>query len=225
MKQPTKPAKETAVYDPPAIADAIPLEAGVERQSDFSRHVQLVYDAPDWSVATLLSWVIWRDQNRICKISHYSDWRATVRYGAEDGMNAMAAWRMVLMALKNGELVAIEDGVPLAAEHWYGVKANSKSASTVFRRNMHFGRESILNHQQLGITPTKVKRKVVKIADAEKAYSEYINSLPKGFQPTLVGFETFAKHNNLRGGRNRLRTLFHIKHPGLKRGRPNKSPN
>ena len=145
MKQPTKPAKETAVYDPPAIADAIPLEAGVERQSDFSRHVQLVYDAHDWSVATLLSWVIWRDQNRICKISHYSDWRATVRYGAEDGMNAMAAWRMVLMALKNGELVAIEDGVPLAAEHWYGVKANSKKRGTVLRRNMHFGRESVLN--------------------------------------------------------------------------------
>lgn len=228
-KQLIKLTKETerrrtiAVNDPPPTADATLLEAKsrAEQQSGFSRQVQLVYDAPDWSLATLLSWVIWQDQNRISDISCYSDWRAMVRYGT-DGMSAMAAWGMVLMALKNGELVAIEDGAPLAAEHWYGIKATSKSASTAFHRNPHFRREEVLH--QWPAEANQVSRRPRKYSspkNVQKIYEEYIQyTSHENKRPTQGGLTTYARDKGWSGNRNLLRDEFRQRNPDMKVGRP-----
>jgi hypothetical protein len=232
-KQPTKPAKETergraiAVYNPLPIFDEVRLEAKsrVERQRGFSRHLQLVYEAPDWSLATLLSWVIWRDQNRICDISRYSDWRdqwsAQVRYGT-DGMNAIAAWRLALNALKNGELVAIEQGVSRTAEHWFGIKADRRSARTIFNRDPRFRREKVL--QQWPAEANQVLRKHRKYSSrpaAAKIYNEYIRYASReNKRPSAQGFTTYARDQGLQGDRELLRAEFRERNPDRQLGRP-----
>jgi hypothetical protein len=234
-KQPSKPTKETergraiAVYNPLTIFDEVLLDAKsrVEQQSGFSRHVQLVYDAPDWSLAALLSWVIWQDQNRICDINHCSDWRnlwsRQVRYEA-DGMNAMTAWRTVLTALQNGKLVAIENGAARAAEHWYGVEATTKGASASFNRNPHFRREEVLH--QWPAEANQVSRRPRKYSspkNVQKIYEEYIQyTSHENKRPTQSGLTTYALDKGWSGNRNLLRDEFRQRNPDMKVGRPRK---
>jgi hypothetical protein len=92
-----------------------------------------LYAHAHWTLGTVVSWIIWGDPSLVNRISDYISW-------AHYGERALKAWQRVLVALRCGELLAIESG----PGRWLRVPPDPQGASITFLSNPRFAREDVL---------------------------------------------------------------------------------
>jgi hypothetical protein len=86
------------------------------------------WDKPIWTVWNVLSWIVFRQAERICAVVHENEFNAESRHDNR----WQSAKGELISELQIGRLVGVKGQHPLPPTHWYGVKRID--ADTLFTR-------------------------------------------------------------------------------------------
>jgi hypothetical protein len=98
---------------------------------------EIAFQNPDWSLGNILSWIAFRDRERICELRDRRDLLAHRRYssmGAPSVKGADKADRLLLYALKDGGVMAIKNGKRILGRCWFGKSTSELSDDLRFQR-------------------------------------------------------------------------------------------
>lgn len=105
------------------------------KKENAQKYSRSIFEAPAWSLWPVLSWIAYRDPDRMATISSRDALRAVRLYfSMAPTFDDPRPERTLSKALQSGTLQAIKNGDPLSAEAWFG-KEPWSHGDVFFRRN------------------------------------------------------------------------------------------